>query len=45
VKMLTDELVRWRFIESDQLICELVARKFIGETPGIRVALAPKEAA
>jgi Holliday junction resolvase RusA-like endonuclease len=39
VKMIQDTLVALCFIERDEYVVELVVRKFIGSTPGIRFVI------
>lgn len=39
IKTLQDELVTWRFIESDQCVSRLVVEKWWGDAPGINVII------
>lgn len=41
VKGLIDKLVTLRFIERDELVVDLRARKFFGERPGIQIEVEP----
>lgn len=43
VKACLDCLVALRFIERDELVCELTVRKFFGEKPGIAVRITKVE--
>ncbi len=39
IKQLEDELARWRFIEDDAQVAELIVRKYWGDCPGIQIEL------